>query len=594
MILSTFAYFSGLPCLDPYETYKYCLSNEYPTSWSGSVNMYACPAGRESGCGKVLLSQDSIDKLNIEGLHYLHLGAVPEAPQQSPPVNSLLQTDPSNASVLLGPMLVTDVRCITAGGEDDENNCYLVEFKDYRQLVLSIPIDLQINLPSPSPDGYYASSLNNGVPYTWDTALETLWTSNGKLGAYPGLPYAPSGVPQGYHFLAKSSWEAINILVEKLNCVVIFDPRYGTFSIVRVGFEDLIFDTALAYWTDRAIIDDEFALTSKRAKAAESVRVYFYKQQLNYGIEPTQEIDNRQWITNSTYFIDILTNIDGVEPQTKEVFWDDTPALLDNDGTVTNPTELQVRAQDITDGYIKLITTGTDRLHKTFSGAVPDFCPNSQIKLVIWKSIGAAPGKAAGLTTEIYRSLGVPCVSDGVWNGNYDLIKNEDNLKEPDFSRHTYPHYFPQLQILRITDYKPVRDSTYPAELLIYNIDEEDFDVVQSVYLYIEDPASVDGKYFGKIQGTYNGLQLYVAICCGSITGFPVPGLRPGSPAVIQITSNTPNADGKYPGTLIQYTLRSCNRCDNDNYRTNYLSYYNWSWGSTVKHSTSGNFHWNF
>lgn len=606
MSLTTYTLFDGYSALDPWEALKFCEENEYNTSWFSKVNSYKCPLGGAAGGGAVLIDAVTLSKLELNGLHYLEFGTVPASPALQIILNSRIYKIPTNSvyqyhntpfsylsptgvvgggytvfgankpiniheqgtisvtfgdadytnctSVYLGPFVITYTENITPSIlSGDPKGLYLVEFKDYRHILetVPVPIDLQVNILCPVPEisNFYLNSIwtdgQNYQPFIWDKLVETIWYINGKLGVYPGLPYTPSGLPEGYHFLGESSYKILNEILTKLNCSLQFDPCLGTFNIIQIGGADLSFPILLNYWNSVAKIDDENALTSNRSKAAAIVRVYFYKKQIHYGAEITTVITGNTWITNSYTYIDSPTGILGAEPQSFHIIWDDLSALTNNSDIIQNQNELTLRANNLTQTYISQITDGALRRRMVFSGAIPDFIPGPLLKGVAWKNDGIT-----GLTTEIYNYL---------WNESQTL----ETLKPPAFARRAVPNYFPQIQVLQIIDINPVDTNVYQGNLLRYNLDTKVFEVIEPVFLLLEEIPVLNGKYFGRVYGTDTlivnkkslTLSFYVSICCGTT------GTAPSAPniAIVQVTSPTPievaNGTPYYPGQLITYTI---------------------------------------
>lgn len=364
-----------------------------------------------------------------------------------------LFSNTDQTDITIGPLFVTKANCITPGLENDPNALYLVEAVDTRWLARRIPVNVQFNIRDGNNAYYYDSingqDVNNVIPWTWDSAIKFLWEINNKLGPYPGMPldelgniYVPDGVPENYQFIGVDSYNALNVLLAKINCSLQYDPILDIFDIILLGIIDTDLDNLYILNNNHLIYSsDPFETT--RTKLTSNVRVYFNKKHKYYGQEVTTS-NNPQWITNNYIYYDVPNPLDVVtEEASTQIFWDDLSAIEDNAGNILNLVNLQERAKQVAFNYYTTTYYSTQRLLKRFDGPISDFIPSSQIRCVTWYI------NDTGIVTEITTS--VEGIYDQVQYVDFykDLVTME-NLQPPDFSRITFPNYFPQIQVLDI------------------------------------------------------------------------------------------------------------------------------------------------
>lgn len=490
--MSYSASFGGLPCVDPYTEYQEQSKLEYDTSWSDKANSFANPLGSIPGKGWILMLRRDLNQLDINTRYDLTFSNLdPASPLEK---------------ITLKKLLIVKATCLTPGKEGDENSCYLVELIDSRWAARNKPIDFQINVLSPNTSAkYYESSLNRSseesIPWTWSLAIKKIWDTNGTLGEFPGLPYEPEGIPSGYHFLAASSYDALSVMLAKIHCSLRYDPQTHIYDIVKLG-ETADLDSVLSEKRSHLIYDAE-VLESDKARITSKVRVYFHKAHNDYGQENTTESSTKQWVTDSYIYKDYsVADFDDVgietltlEENSTQIFWDDSSAIVNSDGTIDNDAELATRAQEIAHNYYLASGAGGTRLLKKYSGIHPEFKPSGELKYVCWKFT------KAGVTTEIARTIGF---IDGMsLISPYTHLEQTENLMPPDFSRESYPIYFPQIQLVEVLE-GPVEENYYRAQVIFFNPTTSSLDIRDECWLVCPDTMTLQSgeiglaKVFGK------------------------------------------------------------------------------------------------
>ena len=214
--------FGGRPLGDPALLLRGCLARNLPTAhWHGRATVAVCPTGRRYGTATVLMALGDLSKLNLAADHDLILS---DFRQQ----------------VTLKRYSILAAEAAIPGLADDPATAYLVVVADRRFHLDRSPFSAAYNLPD-GAGGLVTGTTNGGTPWTWATMFADLW---GKLpatpaGAAPTLPFTPDGRPEGWRFWGHpSAWQALNDVLDRLCCVLVYDPTADTFTIERQGSAD--------------------------------------------------------------------------------------------------------------------------------------------------------------------------------------------------------------------------------------------------------------------------------------------------------------------------------------------------------------------
>lgn len=496
--------FGGLACLDPLTEYEEQSRLGYDTSWADKANSFSCPLGHIPGKGWILLLRSALDQLDLNTKYDL-----------------TFENIETSEKVVIKQLLITKAVCLTPGITQDPNASYLVEVIDRRWSAMNKPIEIQINILAPdSTLTYYSSTVSpEGVPWTWEKVIEKVWNLNENLGDFPGLPYTPQGIPQGFQFIGVEAYQALNVLLAKINCALNYDPQEDLFSIAFLGeSQDL---TNLLEEKRNLLVYDGEVLESARAKICNRVRVYFNKHHLHYGQENSVTETDKQWITNSVIFKEYLAENFDLDPTTLEdnntqVFWDDTRAIINYSGEIENDAYLNERGLELADKYYKSVQTGGARLLKKYTGIHSEFKVSGELKYVCWKIT------KSGAMTEIANTFGF---IDGMnVISQYMYLETTENLLPPDFSRPTYPIYFPQIQIVEILE-GPLENNYYRAQVSTFNVLTSSLEPLEECWAVPPETVSLFtgdilfGKISGKKEISGETKQVYFVVSQGGASG---------------------------------------------------------------------------
>lgn len=254
--------FGGKAVLDPKNLVRICGERGLPTQqFVGKANRMGCPAGRGPGRGAILLNSSDFDALDLTQSFELIFddGTRPPAKFQK-----------------IQPIRIT---CILPGADSDPNGRFLVELADRRYHLFRIPIDAAYNVRSSADGSYVDDTLNSGTAWTWDELAEDIWNTVGSanIGTYPSLPFTPDGTPEGFEFYGMSAWDALNDVMGRIGCVMIYDPFGDSFSIGQAGTATDAGTAAVDACTnaDAELVWDTYGYDIPRAIWPEKLRVLF-------------------------------------------------------------------------------------------------------------------------------------------------------------------------------------------------------------------------------------------------------------------------------------------------------------------------------
>lgn len=516
---------SGQPVFDAVEELRALSQLGYPYPPGTQLNCFLNPLGPLPARGWFCLTRDSVNQLDLNGTH------------------TVVITDDLGVSVPLYNLLIaTEPLSLTPGTIGDPNAVFLVEVADMRHMLsaptLGVTIDDQYNVlapgffctgATPSASQFYADSLQSGTTvWTWQHLVTDIWSQLTPLGTNSTLPFTPDGTPYGWKFPGVSAWEALNRVLMRLGCAVRFDPTVTSnqYSIVRVGADDATTLRAITAAERRLtkIFDREY-LPIARGRIAGTVNVAFHTVYENYGTEQTTpRTAGDQWSTNAVQLSAQTSDYTGADPDTATTVWDDLPAMVDGDGSVTNAAAIASRAAERLADYLRTRTVA--RLDKIFSRILPGVvAPGSQIKGVCWRQdLGGIGGEGVGgLITEIiahpyYTTQAAP---DGTFRWEDSTYRFSDD-QPPDLAP-TYPVYPHLLQVVEVLD-TPNGDGQQDATVMQYDPATGTWNTKESVWardLDADDPSGLAaGLYLMRLVGCENGRPIYAGVCCNSAGRF--------------------------------------------------------------------------
>lgn len=341
------------------------------------ANSIYIPAGRWPTRGWILLARRDYNRLDPYGTSFqLDVG------------------DPSGADNVgtLGGLSIVHAQCVTRGIAADPDAIYLVEITDARGILhnqwFQYPLVKQYNIRAPGyPQTFFPESLNDGTTWTWETMLEDIWgemADVSSLGAWPGLPSVPAGVPEGFWFSGVSAWRALADVLDYLGMTVVCDlTEASPFTIVDSGGSDSAFD-ALQYLygshtSNKYRLEDDLEwLDVGAGRVPRRVVVLFRRRNAVYGSEETVALFNsdiaQQWSMKTVHEVSVDAPAAFLTASGTHHLWsdftvryDDSSNLLDEDLAAA-----AAIAQERATQYFNRIHDQTlGRMSQVYTGALP-------------------------------------------------------------------------------------------------------------------------------------------------------------------------------------------------------------------------------
>ncbi len=461
---------SGVPIVDAAEERQNVAAENTPTTPGfAKTNSFAVPAGPEPARGWVLVSRIALDTLDLNGRHTLtfafrnNSGVITQSITWQ---NLVIAREPSTVDSALVPAA-------------PETVC-LVELADVRHLLKNTmppyngpTILTQYNVRAPAYQGasddtkYYASSLNAGAHWTWSTMIGDIWaTMSVELGSFPGLPFSPDGVPEGWYFQGVLAYDALTEVLTRIGCELKPDLTQASgqqFRIVQIGTADATSDATLAAaeLASLKIFDAEYQ-SQYLGTVPYGVKVLFHRQENYGGVEQTGIQTSAQWITSNVYSVPVVGPYSNyIESGIYAPIYDDLPAIYDVSNAITNAAACATRAAERCADYFRMYTgLGGGRLWKRYSGLL-SITAGSTLKGVRWIAQGDVPGSEVGIFTEIIRtpSLWLGISDGGEWQ---DCCASATKLHTPNL-RPAWPNYPGVAQVIELSSATINADGYYPA-----------------------------------------------------------------------------------------------------------------------------------
>ena len=364
------------------------------------ANSLYAPAGRWPARGWILVAQHDYSRIDTWSTSLqLEIGD---------------SRQPDNVGALKG-LAVVQAQCVTRGLATDPNALYLVELTDARGVLanrwFSLPTTSQYNLRAPAyPGEFHTGSLNGGVVWTWETMIRDLWQQMGaRLGAWPGLPYVPAGVPEGFRFVGVPAWQALCDVLDHLGMTVAVDlTKADPYTIVSMGAADAAFTVLQAKYTTH-LEDDLEWIDAGAGRVPATVRVFFKRREGVYGTEETVRRDSLQWSTTPLYSVSVAAPAIFTGAVGTHHLWSDFTVRYDVDGAplAADVATATAIAQERTTQYFDLIYSRTSGfMSRTYAGALP-LVTGSQVDGVCWQQ-DLRGDRWAGWRTTIVRGQQPP------------------------------------------------------------------------------------------------------------------------------------------------------------------------------------------
>lgn len=328
------------------------------------------------------------------------------------------------------------------GGNEQPTSLYLAQFADGRYFARenSDSGSIRANIRSYAQSSSYLTGTSG---YTWTSLVTELWNACTFLGAFPGLPggLPIDSVPETSFFIGLNAYQALNAVLNQLDCAIAPTPSTGAFTIVQLGG-----DQELPNYPNNLVWDGEPIGTN--ADIAATLKIYFNYHYKNYGQEKdTELVDN--WAYNGAGSVG-TTNTDVTGASGTKPLWEDMPWVLLEDGSHANYSDIITRMANRKSRYVTRYTV--DLVHKVYSSIRQDFKPGGQLRGVLFRNWGIPNFDFGGTQTEIIG--GPEFVSYRTdKNGLLEYSKKElaapeyENYSPLDLGRRSYPNYprLPQL-----------------------------------------------------------------------------------------------------------------------------------------------------
>jgi len=565
----------GQNVLDPRELVPYTESNDTPKDYVNRVNSIRVPAGKEPGQAWFLLTRSSAEALQNAQV-------------------SITWWDEHNHSSEITFVKWILYRAISMNlvFEGDADAAYLVEFRDIRLLMARSAFNEQYNVRIPTPsnplddiaNSFYPETINGSSIWTWEEMLEDIWGNINEAGAFPGLANVTidteAEMPENWRFIAGNPWDAFHQVIDFHGWVLGRDPINDKWEINDPDHADKdAFDAQIEGYSYRLMYDYDPLGKNSLAYLPSSIKVYFPRREMHYGIEKDTPISDN-WEVQPVHeeTIDIAGGGSGTIS-----FFCDLPALYDKDNALYNSSVVAARASYYARQYgQRRVEDERRRFHH--SGIVIDMLPGINttdaeiaavktgvlVSEVVWRdySLGDQRGQG-GLVTETIRtpkdqSRGgtdqygriVENTAGGGSGGNdgYYSGYEHDNVKPPDLAQRSHPLYPHYLQIVKLTGASCWSEAN-DCDLFEATVQRQVWDELRDL-----DPCWVRFINCDYADFVARGGEYYLGRLCGTATcednELPLYDVKDEGTRLWKGTAVT----CKYPGATVNMTID--NACD--------------------------------
>lgn len=329
-------------------------------------------------------------------------------------------------------------------GGNDAAALHLITLVDARYVAESNSESgiVHTNILSYANSADYLTGASGG---TWTSFVTALWNACNVLGVFPGLPFAPDGVPTNHRQIGSNPYRTLCKVLNQLDCAIAPNPLLGTFSIVQLGAAQVLpANPGVLQWDGQP--------TSGTIPGPATVRVYFPIHRKSYGQESDTELANN-WsiekpasVQGATTYIDTATALAGGVGRI--ALWDDLPDVLDedNDETLAGAAAVAARAAARTSRY--LTRRAVTPAHKIYAGLVSTILPGAKVRAVLWRNWDDEGNDLGGGTVTEYRQqselitgLSTEPTGGVNWLTASAISPEVERYSPPDLGRSTYPTY---------------------------------------------------------------------------------------------------------------------------------------------------------
>lgn len=426
--------FGGQPVCDLWEAERQLSDLGFPLP--DRANVVMIPGGEPCARGWLLMTRGALDRLDLDTTHDLTL------------------TDDAGRSLTLYDWLPLSADDLFSGETDDAGSLYLLAIADARYRLhnehYSANVTRQYNVRAhcyrshpTEPKWVYADTEMDATHvWTWSAMMNDLWGAlGGKLGTFPGLPYAPNGSPEDVIFMGAPAWPAFCKLLERLDCTVQVDLSKKSghrYTIVQMGIADNAAEAALAKAAAaNRVLGNSECIESIRGKQAAKSVVLFRMLQEFCGNEETVErgpgastVVGAQWQGMNRDFQFLTTDVgdlvgtpvfqvrgsDGGGEDLFQPIWDELPAMgecaFGDYPHLDSISLLEARAAERSAHYyLAKSAVSTARIHQRISGVL-NIAPGAKLRGVVYRQ-----GLDGDTVTEVFGSPHAPqpVGDDGQW-----------------------------------------------------------------------------------------------------------------------------------------------------------------------------------
>lgn len=288
--------------------------------------------------------------------------------------------------------VIHEAECIALDG--DSKGAYLLELRDFRQLLFASTVSKIYNVSYTTADGvkhYFGHTLYSGNPWTWQDILNDLWQLlPSGAGGPPTLPFAPAFIPDTIRFVGVSAWEAIGQVLDFCQATVVYDPFADTLSLQRLGAEQEGLADALAGINQRLILDYKPKDNCEKGNVPATLSFVFPRR--TYGIGKPAD---------AAYVKEIATGIAGAHEATKlaitmPLIAEYTSLDIDNDDP-SNKGACDAAASEMSAKMNERLTRLLTKREKHFASVITSIKPGSEIHAALWRDFG----DDSGIRTEL-------------------------------------------------------------------------------------------------------------------------------------------------------------------------------------------------
>lgn len=386
----------GYEILDPAEILDYANREGTPADFWQRANSITIPRGRQPSRAWLLMRRGDLTQL-VSDFYTLSATTVDQSSSATNHTITIAtgQGLPDGSAEIThswARMVFVRAFSVSRCPEDDADAVYLCEFADERILLQKTITENRYNIRKTANCGsasssttYVRDTLSSGSIWTWQTMIGDLWGDLPSVaGTAPTLPYSPDGTPEHWEFSSDNLWDAINDVLDNINCAVKFDPDplNQPYSFLQLGTEQETLSDAISHMRKigRELYNYD-VIGSIPTETPETFIVAFDRFDCDCSTD-----------SPITYQEEVASGITGAQAGTYEVLWNDMLAL-NEDGAIGNSSDLATRAAEVASNAADRWSWTNARRRQIFAGIATDKAfgriePGSELSRVVWRDYG--------------------------------------------------------------------------------------------------------------------------------------------------------------------------------------------------------------